>query len=81
MGVGGVGDWEGVSDVGGKLNVNTFKRSRNKKIELSKFCIFLLKKSTYLPKNPMFIVKKTENRPEYSDFDFLLGNLPTCSEY
>ena len=24
--------------------------------------------------------QKIENRPEYSDFDFLLGNPPTCSE-
>ena len=25
--------------------------------------------------------QKTENRAEYADFDFLLGNPPTCSEY
>ena len=63
-----MGDWEGVSDGG-----------RGLKLKISKFCIF---QKEHLPaQKPEVYSQKTEIRAKYADFDFLLGNPPTCSEY
>ena len=71
-GWGGVGDWEGVSDGG-----------RGLKLKISKFCNFaIFTQKEHLPaQKPEVYSQKTENRPEYSDFDFLLGNPPKKSTY
>ena len=81
-GVGGVGDWVGVSDWGwGGLNfikeiplktnpTKVVKKFQNLKIWLK-----------FAPDNRQVWSQFSKNRPNYGDFDFLLGNPPTCSEY
>ena len=42
---------------------------------------FFTQKEHLPAQKPEVYSQKTENRPNYGDFDFLLGNPPTCSEY
>ena len=57
MGVGGVGDWDGVSDVGG-LNVNTFQKESEQKNRNLKMFHFFTQKEHLPALKPKFIVKK-----------------------
>ena len=47
-GLGGVGDWEGVSDWGeggSNLNINSFEKELEQKFKISKFRIFYSKRA------------------------------------
>ena len=79
-----LGRMGGDSDVGGrglKINYKSFwKLIGTKKLKSQHFAIFA-KKEQKPGQNLEVYSQKTENRPEYADFYFLLGNPPTCSEY
>ena len=61
-GVGGVGDWVGVSDGGGRSNSNrnlleNESEGESDQLKILKFCNFLLKKSTQPRKKLEFCMK------------------------
>ena len=53
-----MGDWEGVSDGGGDLNVNTFQKEWEQKNRNLKILHFFTQKEHLPAQNPKFIVKK-----------------------
>ena len=81
MGVGGFGRLGGRECCGGDLNVNTFQKESEQKNRNLKILHFFTQKEHLPAQKSEVNSQKTENRPEYTDFDFLLGNPPTCSEY
>ena len=82
-GLGGLGDWEGVSDGGGgRFNLKiTLENESGQKTKKFRNLEFFYSKRASSPAGNEVQTQKTENRPTYGDFGIWLPESPTSPNF